>query len=62
MSVRTPILTTSSEICAFAAPLEAATAIIAATAAAVDFMVSFPRLFVEGCLLSGLGGGCKADF
>src|SRR4030088_1653040 len=27
MSVRTPTLTTSSEICAFAAPLEAATAI-----------------------------------
>jgi hypothetical protein len=48
MSVRTPILTTSSEICAFAAVPEAAKAMRAATAAAVDFMVSSPWLFVEG--------------
>src|SRR4051812_25091005 len=47
MSVSTPILTTSSEIWAFAA-LPDANARVAATAAASDFMVSSPRLFVEG--------------
>ena len=48
MSVSTPILTTSSEICAFAGALKAVKARLAATAAKVDFMVSSPRLFVEG--------------
>src|ERR1700676_5076325 len=48
MSVSTPILTTSSEICAFAAPPEAARARPAATTAANDFMVSSPWAFVEG--------------
>src|SRR5229473_6155661 len=42
MSVSTPILTTSSEICAFAAPPDAAKTRMAATAAATDFMVSSP--------------------
>jgi hypothetical protein len=41
-------LTTSSEICAFAAVPDTAKAMMAATAAAGDFMVSSPRLFVEG--------------
>ena len=48
MSVSTPILTTSSEIWAFAAPPDAAKARPAATAAASDFIVSSPMAFVEG--------------
>jgi hypothetical protein len=48
MSVSTPILTTSSEICAFAGAPKAAMARPAATAAIVDFMVSSPWLLVEG--------------
>src|ERR1700710_2930538 len=50
MSVSTPILTTSSEIWACAAPPVRATARPAATAAAIDFMVSSPRLLVRGSL------------
>jgi len=42
MSVNTPILTTSSEICALAAPPHAAQATPANKAAASGFMVSSP--------------------
>src|SRR6187399_1725062 len=66
MSVRTPILTTSSEIWAFAAPPDTATARPAATAAASDFIVSSPRLLVEGFgygpLLAFSGEAAKPTF
>jgi hypothetical protein len=41
-------LTTSSEICAFAAVPDTAKAMRAATAAAGDFIVLLPGFFVEG--------------
>src|ERR1700686_1233105 len=66
MSVSTPILTTSSEIWAFAAPLYAAKARPAANAAASDFMVSSPGLLLRldrgASVLSGFAGARKADF
>src|ERR1700733_2994594 len=65
MSVRTPILTTSSEICAFAAPPHAATTRPAATAAANDFMMFFSLGFLgllQGTLLRGSRDAGKADF
>src|SRR5207302_5185672 len=65
MSVSTPILTTSSEIWALAAPLVAASTRPAATVAASDFMVSSPRLFVEGFVarlfVAGASPAGKAD-
>src|ERR1700730_9893126 len=59
MSVSTPILTTSSEICAFAAVPDIASTTIAAIAAAGDFMISSPRLFVDGfgCEVSSIRPG-----
>src|ERR1700716_2477718 len=48
MSVSTPILTTSSEICAFAAVPDAPKARPAATTAVSDFIASSPWLLVEG--------------
>src|ERR1700761_8333275 len=50
MSVRTPILTTSSEICAFAAVADAARARPAATTAASDFIVFISLGFSFGLL------------
>src|SRR5216684_3844865 len=66
MSVSTPILTTSSEICALAVPPDTASARPAATTAASDFMVSSPRLLVEGFgsgpVLSGFASARQANF
>src|ERR1700677_3206373 len=69
MSVSTPILTTSSEICAVAAPPDAANARPATSVAASDFMVSSPLVLVKawllsrlcGCLLPGFGPARKAE-
>jgi hypothetical protein len=47
MSVSTPILTTSSEICALATPPDTAYAMPAINVAASDFMVSSPLALVE---------------
>src|ERR1700722_914322 len=66
MSVSTPILTTSSEIWAFAAPLEAAKARPAVSTAANDFMFLLPmflsEVFVPGPSLAAFGDARKADF
>src|ERR1700691_794438 len=67
MSVSTPILTTSSEICAFAAVPATASARPAATTAASDFMVLFSlvfllRIWCRFPLLSGFAAARKADF
>ena len=53
MSVSTPSLTTSSEICAEAVPLNAASATPAANAVVNNFIVSSPRLLVEGFRFAG---------
>src|SRR5258707_15072647 len=66
MSVSTAILTTASEIWALAVPPDTASARPAATAAASDFMVSSPRLLVEGFgsgpVLSGFARTRQANF
>ena len=53
MSVSTPILTTSSEIWAWAVPVSAASARPAASVVASNFKVSSPWLLVEGLLCCG---------
>src|ERR1700761_6260187 len=64
MSVNTPILTTSSEICAFATPLDAARANPAITVAANDFMSRLPGGFglFYAAVLPGFAGAVYLKF
>src|SRR3984957_20889003 len=63
MSVRTPILTTSSEICAFAVPPHRAATRPAASAAVSDFMVFLlPWVWLYGTLLATSRETAKPTF
>src|SRR4051794_19338042 len=60
MSVSTPILTTSSESCAFAAVPEAAKARPAASKAVSDFIVLLPGLLLRASV-EGLPSSIRLD-